>query len=206
MNLAKGWSACVIAASGPSLCSADLDLVHASGLPLIVVNDAWRLAPWADVLYACDAAWWRHHAQALSAFKGERWTQDEAASQDFRLHRVRGRDGVGLCSEPGTVHFGRNGGFQALNLAWHFGARRIVLLGYDMQNTGGRTHFFGEHPMHLVRTNVFAGYIEHFERLAVDLRKHGVEVINATRETALACFHRKPLEMALLERMGCEAA
>lgn len=206
MSFAKGWSACVIAASGPSLSSTDLDLVQASGLPLIVVNDAWQLAPWADALYACDAAWWRHHERALAAFKGERWTQDEPASQDFRLHRVRGRDGNGLCIEPGVIHFGRNGGFQALNLAWHFGARRIVLLGYDMQNTGGRTHFFGEHPMHLGRPNAFAGYIEHFERLAADLHKHGAEVINATRETALKCFPRMTLEQALLDRIGCKAA
>ena len=28
---------------------------------VIAVNDAWRLAPWADILYACDGRWWRHH-------------------------------------------------------------------------------------------------------------------------------------------------
>jgi hypothetical protein len=36
---------------------------------VIAVNDAYRLAPFADVLYACDEKWWKWH-QGVPSFTG----------------------------------------------------------------------------------------------------------------------------------------
>jgi len=42
---------------------------------VLAINDAYRLAPWADWLYACDDRWWRFHHEAVAAgFQGECWT------------------------------------------------------------------------------------------------------------------------------------
>jgi hypothetical protein len=46
----------VLVASGPSLCPSDVDRVRGRAR-VIAVNDGYRLAPWADVLYACDRRW-----------------------------------------------------------------------------------------------------------------------------------------------------
>ena len=58
----KAWRAggqwagdtCCILATGPSLTPAQAEYAKGKAR-VIAVNDAWRLAPWADILYACDA-------------------------------------------------------------------------------------------------------------------------------------------------------
>jgi hypothetical protein len=90
-----------------------------------------------------------------------------------------------------TLAHGFNGGFQAIGVAVHSGARRIILLGYDMQGT----HFHGQHPD---RTKPpFHLCIPAFASLVAPLSALGVEVLNCTRRTALTCFPRVALEAAL---------
>lgn len=115
----------------------------------MAVNNAWQLVPWADALYACDGAWWKEHGDALDAagFSGLRLTQDAAAANkrsSLRRFELQDFDRL-LLSEPGVIGNGGNGGFQALNIALHFGARRIALAGFDMTIRHG-VHWHGEHP------------------------------------------------------------
>lgn len=50
----------VVLASGPSMSQDVADRVMASGLPAIVTNSTFRLAPWAWMLYGADESWWNH--------------------------------------------------------------------------------------------------------------------------------------------------
>jgi hypothetical protein len=102
----------------------------------------------------------------------------------------------GLERSPHGLKNGRNGGFQAVNLAVHLGAARILLLGYDMQ-TGGprRSHWFGDHPDGVV--SPYPTFIEKFRTIVAPLQQLGVEVINCSRATALDVFPRRPLEEVL---------
>lgn len=145
------------------------------------------------MLYACDDKWWeRYHAEVVeSGFGGELWTQDNRSAQRFRLRRVQGAQGHGLGKS--MVHWGGNSGYQCINLAYLWGALRIVLLGFDMQKTDGKAHWFGDHPKGLHKTSPYEQWVAKFGRLAADLSEEGVEVINATRETALRCFVRAPI-------------
>jgi hypothetical protein len=95
---------------------------------------------------------------------------------------------------------GGNSGYQAMNLALHLGAARIVLLGYDMAPADdGRLHWFGAHPAGLANPDGvnFATWPKAFDRLAPALADLGVEVVNCSRRTALGCFARAPLEEVL---------
>lgn len=193
-------------ATGPSLSADDCAAIQGKA-QVIAVNDAYKLAPRADIVYACDARWWFVHGeQVMAAATGERWIQHMAdqvppdklhadAAQKFGLRVVRGREGVGLGRD--VIHFGSNSGYQAINLAYLRGATRIVLLGYDMQHTGGAVHFFGDHPEQLHNGPDFNSIIPKFKALAADLAAEGVEVINCTRQTALPYFRRAALEDVL---------
>lgn len=186
----------VIAASGPSLDQDQVDRVR--GQRLIVINTTSELAPWADMLYACDAKWWDAH-EGAPGFRGLKVTQDEQAAQKWGLKRVPLVYGAGLSLEPERIHGGGNGGYQALNLAVLLGARRIILLGYDMQHSGSRIHWHGRHPdgMNNPRESTIRAWTENFRSTVPDLERAGVEVINASRETALDCFPRASLDSAL---------
>jgi len=192
-----GQTACVIA-SGPSLSKADCDAVAGSGWRTIAINDSWRRAPFADVIYACDAAWWKvHFTQVEKQFAGERWTQDIEAARRFELNRVGSKNAPGL-GKDGVIHQGGNGGYQAINLAWQWGAKRILLLGLDCKpGADKKAHWFGQHEGPLSKIQNYSLWQTNFPRLAVDLANDGTEVFNLTRDTALTCFPKMTLEEAI---------
>lgn len=162
------------------------------------MNDAWRLAPWADVLYACDGRWWDAKRPALGEQAPPlRVSQDELACARHGLAYVPSLAHPGLCTTPWTIHQGMNSGYQAMNLAYHFGATRMLLLGFDMQKTGGKSHWFGDHPPGLQVPSPFTQFIAKFNVLARDLEAAGVEVVNCSAQTALTCFPRATLGAAL---------
>ena len=163
----------------------------------MVVNNTWELLPWADVLHAGDLQWWDRYGAAASVFSGEKWTREELAAARYRLRQVTPRNGRGLCTEPGAVHTGGNSGYQAINLAYHFGARRIVLIGFDMHRQSGG-HWHGEHVgMLSAPDSHIRVWIRHFRHLARDLRRAGVVVTNCTPGSALTHFPCAPLMEAL---------
>ena len=100
--------------------------------------------------------------------------------------------GLEQCSDG--VRTGRNSGYQCINLAFHLGVSRIVLLGYDMRcDNSGRSHWFGDHP-HPTKSTVYQQVmVKHFETLVKPLKARGVEVINCTPGSAIECFPKVPL-------------
>ncbi len=106
------------------------------------------------------------------------------------MSHVRSLAAPGLSKIPGVIHQGNNSGYQIIDLAAQFGVRRILLLGYDMQKTGGKAHWFGDHPAKLKKPSPYGSWIANFDTLARDARERGIEIINCSRETALECFPR----------------
>lgn len=96
--------------------------------------------------------------------------------------------------DPGFIHAGLNSGYQAIGLAYELGAAKIILIGFDMQHTGGKTHWFGDHPKGLTNAHGIKNWIPGFTALAKGLEFQGIEVINCSIETALTCFKRAKLE------------
>lgn len=202
----RRWSGrCIVAASGPSLTPPVADLCR--GERVIAVNDAYRLLPFADVTYACDAAWWEVHR--LNALSGEKWTShslspknDKTAIADkFGLHVIAGEDREGFSLDPSKIFYSSNSGFQAVNLAILFGASTIVLVGFDMRAVDRRTHFFGEHKSPLRASAPFGQWIGKFA-VAAKMLGGTPRIINCTPGSALRCFPMMPLAEALAGRMA----
>lgn len=116
------------------------------------------------------------------------WTGSQGVAQRFRLQwadLTAWRDaawGAALSSGHGAA---------ALADVW--GAREVILVGYDMQRTGGRNHW---HPDHRGAENcsLVATWPSLFERIS---GLFSARVVNASRETAVTCFPRERLEEAL---------
>lgn len=199
----------MVAATGPSL-TADV-AAACRGVPVIAVNDAWRVIR-AEILYACDANWWDHH-NGCPEFTGERWSchgneceNDKGpASLRYGLNLVRGAQAEGFSTDPSRIHYGGNSGFQAVNFALlKLGfVGRVVLVGFDMRAPNGRRHFFGNHPgdLHREKTEAemqryFGGFIAAFAA-AAPLLPSSAEIVNATPGSALNCFKQMDLRDAL---------
>lgn len=158
---------------------------------VIGINDAYRLAPWADLLWFCDEKWFNWHRAGVLSFRGQVATLENYHLRDvvpglWCLHNV---GQTGLYPERWGVMTGGNSGYQCINLAVHLGARRILLLGYDMKPG----HWFGDHPK-ATQPHVYAGtMLPKFPTLVEPLKQRGVEVINCTPGSALACFPKADL-------------
>lgn len=199
-KISKRWSdLAVVAASGNSLTEGQIKLCE--GRHLLVVNDAYRLAPHAEVLYACDPHWWGVHQERLKEFKGERWSSHQRHHNDklvcaekYGLKLVSSDDCEGFSMEPDLIHTGGNSGFQSINLAMIFlgFVGRVILIGFDMK---GDSHFFGKHPFTLISKDA-SRFIPHFKR-AAQIGYPGIEIINCTPGSALECFPTMRLEDAL---------
>lgn len=189
-------STIVCLGGGPSLTLQDVEACHGRG-PVIAISDAHRLAPWADVLYSCDAKWWGHYS-GVSEFAGLKFALEKRADRWPGVQVLENTGSRGLELAPTGLRTGSNSGMQAINLAVHLGARRIVLLGYDLQPAAdGRTHWFGRHPFALRRESPYGIFLDAFGTLVLPLHQIGVEVVNASRVTALTAFPRCSLEAAL---------
>lgn len=101
-----------------------------------------------------------------------------------------------LLDEVGLVGSGGNSGFQALNLAVQFGAKRIILFGFDMNDRSG-VHWYGRNAWPLANNpnhDNFRRWIAAFEGAAPVLEALGVEVINASPNSAIKAFPRRSIE------------
>lgn len=214
----------VCMATGPSM-SPGVANVCRGRARVIAINDNYLLAPWADIHYFCDRKWFDWHKtgdhpaqrmlgldRALGLFrdyKGIRVTIEPTApvlEEDPRIKVLRNdsqpvkgktHDAGGLCLEPDGIRTGRNSGFQAINLAVHTGAKRILLVGYDMRAVDGKSHWFGDHP-HKANARIYAStFIPEFRTLIEPLGDLGIEMINCTPRSALEAFPKTPLETAL---------
>lgn len=131
--------------------------------------------------------------------KASLWTINREAAIEHGLHYVEGVRESGLSQSKHRIHCGRNSGYAAIGLAALWGASKVILLGFDMQRTGGASHWHGDHVAPLAQLPSMSRWVDEMVLLGSDLRRAGVRVVNASRQTALKCFVRMPLEEAL----GC---
>jgi hypothetical protein len=188
----------VVICAGPSLSDEQLGAVAGRDtVRTIAVNTAYQYVPWADVVYGGDFMFWKvHHIRIRKTCAGARLvTQDNSASERFQLFRQRGgnREGLGL----EVIHQNGNSGMQAINLAFLWGSRRILLIGMDMREIDGQKHRHGDHEKGLVQAQLFGEWIHKGKKLAEDLKAQGCEVVNCTPGSALPWFPMSTIEKEL---------
>jgi hypothetical protein len=171
------------------MSQAVADAVRDAGIPAIAVNSTFRLAPWAWMLYAADPEWWHHPSNAdAKQFAGIKASCMRVAGAELLLQSGN----RGFDPRPFAVRTGNNSGYQALHVAVHTGAKRVILCGFDMH--GG--HWHGAHPLGLRNTapDLYPGWCARFDELAPTLEALGVDVVNCTPGSALRAFRFSSLD------------
>jgi hypothetical protein len=192
----RGWTEIIVAAPGPSLTEALAE--RCRGSRVIAVNLAYRRVPWADVLYAGD----RDLIEAYNGFPdfaGEKWTAHEPklnnkldVAMRYGLQLVAGPrqiDAPGFSLHPAVIHYGNSSGFQAINLAIHFGATLIKLVGFDMRtpDPGQPRHFHEDYPDPAMNLSKYEHFHHAFAVASKMLPAH-IRIVNCTPGSALRCF------------------
>jgi len=200
-----------IVAGGPSADKVGVDKLR-DRMHVVVINESYRLCPWAEILYSCDGAWWNLNQVKVAKFAGLKiaWDVHPGLPQlkikkiDIAQVRNKANELVYvydlLLDDPGLVGSGGNSGFQVVNLAAQFGATGIALVGFDMTDVGG-VHWHGPHSYSLRNPDKtrFADWIKWMNLAAPKLKAAGIDVVNCSKLSALSCFPKVELEQ-MLER------
>lgn len=106
-----------------------------------------------------------------------------------------------LFDEPGRIGSGGNSGFQAINLAAQFGARRILLIGFDMHATSG-LHWYGPNTGRNRRNPSDVNFV-HWRRALNQqsrvLNRMGIDVVNCSSDSTVTGFRLGGVEQTLRE-------
>jgi len=197
-----------IVAGGPSIKRSEVDSLRGR-LPVVVINESYQLAPWADALYSCDHKWWELRYPLLKDFAGLKITPDNVAAKMFpELKRLRFKeDKPGnvirylLMDEWGEIGSGQNSGFQVINWLAQLPVKGMMLLGFDFCYINDKVHWHGRHADRLNNPlpHTFVGWKIWIENAAPKLKELGIEMINCSMFSAIGCFQRVEVA-ATLER------
>lgn len=168
----------------------------------IVIKSSWRLAPWADVLYGLDRGWWIAN-NGCPEFKGLKVSPSPTACRIYRLREVRLKTRAEILTKEkgvlgcGLKTGGGHSGFQAINLAVQFGAKRLLLVGFDMK-INGQAHWHKDYrgvaKPDVARIETWRAALD---ACAPQFTALGVEVINCTKDSALRMYPIMSLSAAL---------
>jgi hypothetical protein len=217
---------CVIVATGPSIDQNQIDVVKNIGVHCITVNNSYKLVPWSIAHISCNKNWWEYYTKEKDLIElkhsgCELWTQHREIAESFGINYIKtihsGKNGNGLSKDRSYIHENHGSGPMAINLATHYGFKKIILIGHDLKyakdydgkkrNVGSTPrHFFGEYPKEMqhwastrVVEGVMTGYKEYYRSMLPDLNELKVKVLNCTPNSALDCFEKDELGRALSE-------
>ena len=220
----KGETA-VLIATGPSITQEQLDIVQKAQedgkCKVITVNNAYQVAPWTDAHISCNDDWWQYYwprDQVLRELPCAKYTWYSNVAENYNITYIKAIVKDGLSTDPRILHINHGSGPMAINLALHYGVKKLLLIGHDMKfakdydgakkEAGSkRRHFFGEYPeklrhwpsvkVGLTKPGVMDGLIEAYDTMVPQLSSVGMEIINCTPGTALTSFPVSTLENEL---------
>ena len=163
----------------------------------------------ADVMYFRDCAFYDdygYEGRIVQEFKGLRFTSCIKKPVGRGIVPLKkGKTVKGLDSRPDHVCWNYDAGAAAINLAYHLGATKVLLLGYDMMpGPNGETHWHGGYVKKGNNRPVgqpFERFMGHhskgegtYDRIARDAEQLGLEIINANPNSNLGAFPKVRLE------------
>lgn len=194
-NPDKFWAApkiwlngeCYILGGGPSLKTVDVNRLR--GKRVIAVNNAYRLGDWIDVMFFNDLGWFRMHKQELLGFAGLKVTTNVHCKDEPGICVIGKRNSpYGISRDPAIVTWNKSSGACAINLAVHFGVRRIILLGFDMRKIDGECNWHRDHQRVNDKKNPYPMFLRPFPLIAKQLEQQRVSCVNATPGSAIDVF------------------
>ena len=191
-----------------SAYSPFLSPIH--GKHVIGINAAFLLGDWIDVIFFGDGRFYFANKKLLDNYHKVKVSCNpnlvrKEGVLDVKYLPRSGKHPVGITPRNNSVSWNLNSGAAAISMAYHFGVKRIYLLGFDMQlGEGGVQHW---HPHYKKESNPpkqrdpkSAPFDRHkigFPMIANDARRFGLEIINVNPNSQITVFKRVKLSDVL---------
>ena len=197
-----------IIGGGPSILTQDLTVLASKRV--IGVNMAFLLGPWVDIIWYGDKQWYNLQSPRILSYNGLVLTCS-AEAQNVRRHpavKYVGRSKPSGIESKKRTHVAWNGcsGASAISVAYWLGAKKVILLGFDMQidakNKAAKTHWHDEYPLRWDKkksshVNPYPKFLLYWPQIMRDAKRLGLEILNATPNSALNLFPKVTLESTL---------
>lgn len=215
----------VLIATGPSLNEQQIQSIKNAHdekkCRVFTVNNAYQVVPFTDVHLSCNDNWWQYYwprDENLRSMPCDKYTWYSDIAKKYNIKYIKAVVKDGLSHDSKIIHINHGSGPMMVNLALHYGIKRLLLVAHDMrfapdydgrrQKVGSSPrHFFGEYPKELThwpsvkiglsKPGNIDGLMEAYKKMIPDLHSSGMEVINCTPESALECFPKMLLEKVL---------
>jgi hypothetical protein len=167
---------------------------------VLAINSAYKIAPFADMLYWADRSWvYQHRFEIPKVWRGGLLvSRTDPCSADVNawpwpVHQLRHEPTWALSVDPAAVA-GFCSGANAINIARHAGAAPTILLGFEGRSSG---NWHNDHkakpkvdpyPKHIVPS---------LKAMAAELARSGSMIVNCTPNSALSFFPYLPIDEVL---------
>lgn len=193
-ELIKKFSGTTIFIVGGGASLKDFDFSRLNGKNVIAVNSAYKYVDENAVLYWGDTSWGQDESENLlkhpSKYKFSSRLHVDLTSNPTGpggCYWLRKTGSEGFDPDVNSVR-GNNSGAHAINFSINLGARRVVLLGFDMSYSGTKSHFHNHHSRPTPASVYPELFIPSIESMAEAIKHLPVEVINANKNSKLKCF------------------
>jgi len=189
----------VIKGSSPaSVYSSYMSALHDKHV--IGINVAYLLGDWIDMVFFGDKGFFLKHQNELAVFPGLKVSCHPRADRyDWIKYTPKDpKHGKGISSNPNMVSWNGNSGAAAISIAVHAGAKRVILLGFDMKlNDKQEQHWHDAYGKIVNKDNKntkkikslpFGRHLTGFEQIAKDAKRMEVEILNCCPDSAIKEF------------------
>ena len=176
---------------------------------VIGINVAYQIGDWIDMVFFGDGGFFLKYQHKLAEFPKLR-VSCSPKTKDVSWVKYLSRDGShsrGITSNPKAVSWNGNSGAAAISIAANAGARRIILLGFDMKvNDRADQHWHDLYGRGAVkderraRKMPFHKHVRGFPAIADDAKRRNIEILNASPDSAIECFRKVTVEELLWKK------
>jgi hypothetical protein len=182
------------------ICNGESVRTHRPLIPqlrgrVIAIKEAMRLRPTADVWFIAAEAKHDICAPLFPLFSGTYVVARNKVPRgypDYVKRVCRTKDHTTLCQLPDHV-CGYDSGTSAIDLAAHFGASEIVLIGMDMVGNRWCNGEF-DHPKPVIPTAHHELHSSVLPAIAKDARRKGIRIVNVSPISRVTAFEKGRLE------------
>jgi len=185
--------------TSPTIYSPYMEALHSKHV--IGINVAYLIGEWIDMVFFGDNKFFLRHKERLALWPGLK-VSCHSGIEKYPWVKYLPRDTTrprGISSNPKTVSWNANSGASAISVAANAGAKRIILLGFDMTtNVQGDRHWhtlYKSNPSPGVgraknskKHLPFDTHLRGFPDIARDAKVRRIEIINASPDSAITVF------------------
>jgi len=173
---------------------------------VIGVNVAYLLGNWLDMVFFGDSAFFLKHMNGLAEFRGLKVScASNAGKYSWVKHTPRdGKHNKGITSHLQMVSWNGNSGAATISIAAHTGAKRIILLGFDMalgDIKNQHWHDVYERGPAVTEKRLkklpFNRHLKGFAEIKKDADKMGIEILNCSPNSTITVFRKVSLKEVL---------